>query len=209
MTLNIYLVRHGKTEWNIEGRLQGQGDSPLVEEGIIGAKKVGAALAAIEFDVCYSSLMPRAIDTANYIIGERSIPHFHHRGLNELDFGIWEGMKSVDLHQNEEYWQLKKSPKNYQALSNQGETLENLYLRIRQTFQDICRIHQEKQNANILVVSHGMTLTLLTAVLKGLEWYEFRDENRHSFVNNTSITQVRVENGKAEIIRFNQIEHLE
>ena len=66
MALNIYLIRHGKTVWNIEGRLQGSGDSPLVEEGIEGAKKAGQALKAVKFTAAYSSMQKRAQDTANY-----------------------------------------------------------------------------------------------------------------------------------------------
>ncbi|VEI44847.1 phosphoglycerate mutase [Actinobacillus equuli] len=56
MALNIYLVRHGKTVWNLEGRLQGSGDSPLVEEGIEGAKKAGRALKEVKFAAAYSSM---------------------------------------------------------------------------------------------------------------------------------------------------------
>ncbi|VTR29351.1 phosphoglycerate mutase [Actinobacillus pleuropneumoniae] len=112
MALNIYLVRHGKTVWNLEGRLQGSGDSPLVEEGIEGAKKVGRALKAVKFAAAYSSMQKRAQDTANYILAEnndKNIPHFHHFGLNEFDFGLWEGTKSVDLYSNDEYWTMKKN----------------------------------------------------------------------------------------------------
>jgi len=89
MALNIYLIRHGKTVWNIEGRLQGSCDSPLVEEGIEGAKKAGQALKAVQFSAAYSSMQKRAQDTANYILAEnetQNVPHFHHWGLNEFDF---------------------------------------------------------------------------------------------------------------------------
>lgn len=94
MAVTIYLVRHGRTVWNLEGRLQGSGDSALVEEGIIGAKKTGIALKHIPFTAAYSSMQKRAQDTANYILAENersNIPHFHHKGLNEFDFGSWEG----------------------------------------------------------------------------------------------------------------------
>lgn len=206
MTLNLYLIRHGRTEWNIEGRLQGTGDSPLVEEGIIGAKKTGQALADVPFVACYSSLMKRAQDTANYIIGDRAIPHFHHAGLNELDFGRWEGMKSVDLYDNPEYWQMKQRPAEYQALSNGGETIAHFQQRVRNAFNEIVQLHP--QGGNVLIVSHGMTLTLLTAILKGLDWQDFRNEEKHSFVQNTAINIVKIEAGKTELVEFNQQAHL-
>lgn len=206
MTLNLYLIRHGRTEWNIEGRLQGTGDSPLVEEGIIGAKKTGKALADIPFVACYSSLMKRAQDTANYIIGDRAIPHFHHAGLNELDFGSWEGMKSVDLYDNPEYWQMKQRPAEYQALSNGGETIAHFQQRIVNAFNEIVQLHS--QGGNVLIVSHGMTLTLLTAILKGIDWQDFRNEEKHAFVQNTAINIVKIENEKTELVEFNQQAHL-
>ncbi|MDD6910023.1 histidine phosphatase family protein [Actinobacillus minor] len=209
MALNIYLVRHGKTVWNTEGRLQGSGDSPLVEEGIEGAKKAGKALQKIPFAAAYSSMQKRAQDTANYILAEnqhRNIPHFHHKGLNEFDFGSWEGTKSVDLYENDEYWVMKKTPAEYKAETNGGETYEQLYQRALTAFNHIAQIHQDHEN--VLIVAHGMTLTVLTAVLKGLHWSECRDETKHSFVINTAINIAQVENGQVSLIEFNNVEHL-
>lgn len=206
MAIYLYLIRHGRTEWNEQGRLQGWGDSPLIESGIIGAKRTGEALSAIPFAACYSSLMKRAQDTADYIIGERAIPHFHHRGLNEIFFGRWEGKLSQDLIVHPEYQQLRTDPKSYLALDSQGETIEQLYQRTISGLQQIIARHQEGEN--ILIVSHGMTLTLLTAVIKGLAWQDFRDENRHQFIKNTAINIVKVEQGKMELITMNQADHL-
>lgn len=209
MALNIYLIRHGKTHWNLEGRLQGSADTDLAEEGILGAKEVGKALQAVKFTTCYSSMLKRAQDTANYILGENhqpDVPHFHHKGLNELDFGSWEGTKSVDLYDNEEYWQMKQRPAEYKAISNQGETVEALYQRVMKVFEQIVSLHREGEN--VLIVAHGMTLTMLTAILKGVHWHDFRNEEKHRFVMNTAINVVEVKNGKAELVKFNEIGHL-
>lgn len=206
MAIYIYLIRHGKTEWNLEGRLQGSQNSDLVEEGIAGAKITGEALKDIPFSACYSSLQKRAQDTADHIIGKRTIPHFHHRGLNEFDFGIWEGRKSVDLAEHPEYKLLRTKPAEYQAVESQGEIIEQLYQRAMQAFNAIVQRHQDGDN--VLIVSHGMTLTLLTAVLKGLSWQEFRNLDKHQFVMNTAINIVKVENGSTELIKFNDVSHL-
>ncbi|QHB18115.1 histidine phosphatase family protein [Mannheimia pernigra] len=210
MAVTIYLVRHGRTVWNLEGRLQGSGDSALVEEGIIGAKKTGIALKHIPFTAAYSSMQKRAQDTANYILAENersNIPHFHHKGLNEFDFGSWEGMKSVDLQENDEYWVMKRTPAEYEAKSNGGERFEQLYQRVTQVFNQIAELH--KNAGNVLIVSHGMTLTLLTAVLKGIAWQDFRNEEKHSFVINTAITKVEVDNGRITVLEFNNTNHLD
>ncbi|VEI76957.1 Alpha-ribazole phosphatase [Mannheimia haemolytica] len=209
MAVTIYLVRHGRTVWNLEGRLQGSGDSALVEEGIIGAKKTGIALKHIPFTAAYSSTQKRAQDTANYILAENersNIPHFHHKGLNEFDFGSWEGVKSIDLQENDEYWVMKRTPAEYQAKTNGGERFEQLYQRVTQAFNQIAELH--KNDGKVLIVSHGMTLTLLTAVLKGIAWQDFRNEEKHSFVINTAITQVELENGEVKVIAFNNVDHL-
>ncbi|TLU76547.1 histidine phosphatase family protein [Mannheimia varigena] len=210
MAVTIYLVRHGRTVWNIEGKLQGSGDSALVEEGIIGAKKTGIALKDVPFTAAYSSMQKRAQDTANYILAENNlsnIPHFHHKGLNEFDFGSWEGMKSLDLQENEEYWMMKRTPAEYLAKENGGERFEQLYQRVTQVFNQIAELHQN--GGKVLIVSHGMTLTLLTAVLKEIAWQDFRNEEKHRFIINTAITKVEVDNGKVTVLEFNNTDHLD
>ena len=101
---------------------------------------------------------------------------------------------------------MKKTPAEYKALENGGETYEQLYQRVFKVFNQIAELH--KDNKNVLIVAHGMTLTVLTAVLKGLHWSECRDEEKHKFVMNTAINIAKVENGKVELVEFNNIDHL-
>ena len=65
----IYIVRHGLTEWNKLKKLQGIADVPLAEEGILLAEKTGEALRGVKFDICFTSPLSRAKQTAEYMAG--------------------------------------------------------------------------------------------------------------------------------------------
>ncbi len=63
--MRLYFVRHGKTQWNLEGRFQGaRGDSPLLKESVENLRKLGRYLAGIHFDKVYTSDLKRARDSA-------------------------------------------------------------------------------------------------------------------------------------------------
>ncbi len=203
MALRIYLVRHGKTPWNLARRLQGSTDIPLAQEGIDGAKAVGKALKNIEFTACYSSMLKRTHQTAQHILGDKKVPHFHHQGLNELDFGLWEGVDQNELMNNEQFQMMISNAKYYTAQENQGETLDHFRERIMTAFNDIIAIHKG-QNTNILIAAHGMVLTLLTAIVRGLPWYEFRNKELHNFVLNTTINIIEVKDDYCELIAINK-----
>lgn len=193
--LTFYLVRHGRTVWNEQGLLQGQGDSPLIAEGIEGAMKTGEHLANVPFVAAYSSLLKRAMDTTQYIIGERNIPFFQHKGLNEHFFGSWEGVLVDSIRQSEEFQQMTKDPANYQAKSNGGETFAELAERAMQAVYDIINVHNE---GNILLVSHGHTLRLLLALFDGSTWQNHRENPRVIRLDNTSISIVHYEQAENE-----------
>lgn len=193
--LTFYLVRHGRTVWNEQGLLQGQGDSPLIAEGIEGAMKTGEHLANVPFVAAYSSVLKRAIDTTQYIIGERNIPFFQHKGLNEHFFGSWEGVLVDSIRQSEEFQQMTKDPANYQAKSNGGETFAELADRAMQAVYDIINVHNE---GNILLVSHGHTLRLLLALFDGSTWQNHRENPRVIRLDNTSISIVHYEQAENE-----------
>ncbi|MFZ7186523.1 histidine phosphatase family protein [Avibacterium avium] len=193
--LTFYLVRHGRTVWNEQGLLQGQGDSPLIAEGIEGAIKTGEHLANVPFVAAYSSLLKRAMDTTQYIIGERNIPFFQHKGLNEHFFGSWEGVLVDSIRQSEEFQQMTKDPANYQAKSNGGETFAELAERAMQAVYDIINVHNK---GNILLVSHGHTLRLLLALFDGSTWQNHRENPRVIRLDNTSISIVHYEQAENE-----------
>lgn len=208
--LTFYLVRHGRTLWNEQGLLQGFGNSALTELGIQGAKQTGVALQHIPFVAAYSSCLQRTIDTAQYILGERDVPLFQHKGLNEQYFGSWEGLPVEKLRSLDEFNQMLKDAANYKAQSNGGETFEQLAKRAMKALQDIIQVHEQ---GNILIVSHGHTLRLLLALLAGTGWQEHRDEGKSQSLLNCAINIVHYEqsnetDGKFIIETINEAGHL-
>ena len=74
MAMDIYLIRHGETDWNKKRKLQGQVDIPLNEFGKLLAKETAPALADVPFAVCYTSPLKRAAETARLVLGDREVP---------------------------------------------------------------------------------------------------------------------------------------
>lgn len=92
MTL-ITLIRHGQTDWNLEGRIQGSTDIPLNDTGRAQARAAAARLAGTRFDHVYTSPLMRAHETAEIIAGELGLPApLITVGMREHEFGAAEGL---------------------------------------------------------------------------------------------------------------------
>ena len=87
----LYIVRHGMTPWNHLHKAQGSADIPLAQEGIDLAKKTGEALLDVKFDICFTSPLIRARQTAEQIIRDRQIPVIPDPRIQEINFGVLEG----------------------------------------------------------------------------------------------------------------------
>ncbi|MBE2896485.1 histidine phosphatase family protein [Pasteurellaceae bacterium HPA106] len=209
--LDFYIIRHGRTQWNELGLLQGHGDSPLTAAGIAGAKATAQALKEVDFCAAYASQLPRAITTARLILGDRTLPVEPLAGLNEQGFGRWEGQSVEKLSKLPEFQTMRHDPANYHATSNGGETFEQLYHRLIPCFASIIEQHS---HGAILLVSHGHTLRLLLHILQGGTWQTHRDPAQSFSVLNTAINHVRYiqqyvdSKGNFELLRCNDTYHL-
>ena len=127
----IYILRHGKTDWNKRKKLQGRTDIPLCEEGRIMAQEAAEKYADVNFDVCYCSPLIRAKETAEIILKGRNVPIYTDDRLMEMCFGDYEGIeRSFDIPDCP-INPLFKDPENYVA-TNGAESFEELFLRTGQ-----------------------------------------------------------------------------
>ena len=92
----LYVLRHGVTQWNKLKKVQGAVDIPLAPEGIELAKKTGEALKDIHFDICFTSPLTRAKQTAQYVLGDKKVPIIEDKRIQEIDFGVLEGTQFKD-----------------------------------------------------------------------------------------------------------------
>ena len=102
--MKLYLVRHGETDWNIERRLQGQVDIPLNEFGKSLAVKTGKGLENIQFDICFTSPLKRAKETAELILFGKDTLIVDDVRIIEMAFADWEGK-----HCSKERWEVPDS----------------------------------------------------------------------------------------------------
>jgi broad specificity phosphatase PhoE len=92
----LLLVRHGETDWNADGRLQGQTDRPLTDYGRRQAAKLADDLAGEELDAIYASDLSRARETAEIVAERFALPVLLDPDLREKNWGSWEGLTAVE-----------------------------------------------------------------------------------------------------------------
>jgi broad specificity phosphatase PhoE len=146
----LLLVRHGETDWNADGRLQGQTDRPLSEFGRRQARQLADELADEELQAIYSSDLARAHETAA-IVGERlGLPVALDPELREKDWGTWEGLTAVERDRVEFV----------------GESTEAHQERILRSLRRIAERHPD--GGRVLVVTHGGSMRRVQTAALGM-----------------------------------------
>ena len=173
----LWLVRHGQTDWNAVLRYQGQTDIPLNATGLAQARALADRLRGQRFSALYTSDLQRAAQTAR-ILGEAlGLDARPHRGLREICFGEWEGFTRDEVHAR--YADLVAERRSHPLDSRPpgGETNRELAQRIAATADEIARAYPE---CRVLVVSHGLALAMLTCLACG---YPLEDVYAHGLDN--------------------------
>jgi phosphoserine phosphatase len=161
----IILCRHGETDWNVHGRYQGRTDVPLNERGRQQARDLARRLSDQRIDVVYSSTLERAYDTAAEIARPRGLEVRRDPRLDEIDQGLWEGMHHEDIkrHHPEKLAAWQHHPIDLRL--PEGETLEEVRLRVRDALDDMMLLHQGKA---ICIVAHSVSMAVVKHELQGL-----------------------------------------
>lgn len=162
--MKFYIIRHGVTEWNAKFRIQGAADIPLAEEGIRLARLTGEALENVDFDICFTSPLSRARQTAELVLGTRkdSVQIIEDERIKEINFGVLEGVVCKDLDGNfisAEFAEFFRNPEVFQRPEG-GENIEDICVRTREFWLE--KINDASlQDKTILVASHGCAVRAL------------------------------------------------
>src|SRR5579862_1348377 len=95
----LVLIRHGESQWNLENRFTGWTDVPLTGRGRVEARAAGERLRGIAFDKAYTSVLRRAIETLDIVLGvlgQQSIPIERDQALNERHYGELQGLNKAE-----------------------------------------------------------------------------------------------------------------
>ncbi len=155
--MEIYIVRHGRTKWNSEKRLQGSADIELTEEGIAIAHESGLNLKDVRFDKVYSSPLKRAYRTAVEFNCTHDVEIKIDNRLREISFGDFEGCTQDELIKKPgcTFKYFFDEPLKYMAEEN-GETFEELCARAKDFIvSEIEPLAKNPDIERVMIVGHG------------------------------------------------------
>lgn len=160
----LYLVRHGQTDWNIEGRWQGHADIPLNAVGRQQAAHIAGALAGAGLDAIYSSDLQRAAETAWLLSATTGLPVRYDPRLREINQGEWQGLlaSEVEARYSELLQRSRQDP--LAVAPPGGETVLAVRDRLVSAIEDICGRHPHER---VAVVSHGFALAVIWVQYRG------------------------------------------
>lgn len=163
----IYFIRHGETDWNVAGRLQGQKDISLNSKGRHQAEQVGLKLAKLVENPAslpfFVSPMKRTMETADIMLRSLGIDPAicqPEPRLKEITFGKWEGMTWKEIRAADPVWNRQREIDKWGTVSPDGESYAMTAERIRPVFENLTN--------DIAVVSHGGVARATLAVMNCL-----------------------------------------
>jgi broad specificity phosphatase PhoE len=173
----LWLVRHGQTDWNLEGRYQGKKDVPLNATGWAQVEQVLKKLDGKKFDVIYSSHLTRALQTAKRLAEAFGLDVCVDERLSEISLGVWEGMLFADIQRlyPQEIKEREINPPHVRSPG--GETVAEVAVRMVEAANEITQAHP---NGRVLVTSHGLALSTLICLANGISLkkvFEVRPDN--------------------------------
>ena len=205
-TTQILFIRHGETPWNRIKRIQGHIDIPLADTGLEQAQRLAERLAreardGARLDAIYSSDLLRARQTAQPVADALGLPLALREGLRERAYGVFQGHDSAEVE--------ARFPDAYAAWQTRdpgfepegGESQRAFYHRVLHAIEPIVAAHP---GGRIACVAHGGVLDCVYRFANGVAL----DAPRNYALLNTSINTVDFDAGRASVVRWADIDHL-
>ena len=197
-----FLVRHGETDWNVEGRAQGQSSEPLNETGRLQAKRLGDRLSSVQFSAAYASDLPRVVETADTILDSHDTSLQTVIELREKHYGTWDGKTFTQIKAEDPASYARLFEDNITFAPPGGESDSDLICRVNLAVEQLKQAHRDDEN--ILVVSHGGTIRATLVVLLGLP----TEAIWRFYLQNGSLSVLDVYAQNAVLHSWNDISHL-
>ena len=188
----LYLVRHGQTDWNLQGIYQGHSDIPLNDTGKQQAQESVKNQNGLVYDAIYASDLIRAQQTAGYFAQKSGLPIHTDARLREIYMGKWEGMRFNEIRQ--QYPDLVAAREKRPTINGApgGETVRDLACRIIEATDEICEAHPD---GKVLIVAHGLSMSTLYCLANHIDL----DKAFEYIPQNAEVRQVEWIPGKVKI----------
>lgn len=200
--MKIYLIRHGQTDWNLEGKIQGRHDVSLNETGSKQAELLAMGMDKRPVVQIFSSRQKRALETAQAVGRRQHVAVTVIDGLEEVEFGEWEGKTWDEISREypEEFKVWCTEPA--EIVPPGGESRPQIYRRIGNALNEILR----RSRGDIAIVSHGAALAYMVSLMLEKEL----GDHDEIIVKNASISTVEYdrETGKFHMAEANDVSHL-
>lgn len=161
----LVLIRHGETDWNVEGRYQGQADPPLNARGIAQAHQLAAALRDVGLDVLYASPLRRALQTAEVVAETLHIPLHVEPRLMEIHQGDWQGRLRAEIAARYPELFQRWQTEPWEVTPPGGEHLRQVQERVYAAVDEILARHPGQR---IGLVTHRIPIALIKVRYQGL-----------------------------------------
>jgi 2,3-bisphosphoglycerate-dependent phosphoglycerate mutase len=166
----LFLVRHGKSEWNKLGLWTGWTDVGLDEDGVKEALLAGQALKDEHIDAVYTSELKRTHETFAHLkeaAGKGHLTHTPHKALNERHYGVYTGKNKWQIKEEVGEETFQSMRRGWDVPIPEGETLKDVHARVMPYYEENIK-KDLLAGKNVLVVAHGNTLRALAKHLENL-----------------------------------------
>lgn len=170
MSGKLVLIRHGESEWNLQGRWTGWTDVGITPKGAADARKMGELLRDIHFDEAYTSRLKRTVETFQNVVatqGQSELPYKQVEALNERDYGDYTGLNKWEVKAKVGDDKFNAIRRNYDEPIHGGETLHMVYDRVLPWYRAEL-LPKLLRGENVMLVAHGNSIRALVKYIENI-----------------------------------------